>query len=106
MTQWEGLATDHPNLKPWTDISLKWATKYYRRMDDTRAYIIAMCEFLVVWMIRTFAQGKFSSQSLHSVHLDRTGVGQKICHTRKKSYFGHGRSTFCDTRQYIIIHSV
>jgi hypothetical protein len=47
MTQWEQLGKDHRNLKPWTDIGLKWATKYYKRMDDTDAYIIAMCKFLL-----------------------------------------------------------
>jgi hypothetical protein len=44
MTQWENLGEAHANLKPWTDIGLHWARKYYTRMDNTRAYIIAMCE--------------------------------------------------------------
>lgn len=44
MTQWERLGKEYRTLKPWTDIGLKWARKYYSRMDDTRAYIIAMCE--------------------------------------------------------------
>jgi len=45
MTQWEKLGDEHLNLKAWTDIGLKWATKYYKRMDDTDAYVISMCEF-------------------------------------------------------------
>ena len=44
MTKWEQLGDDHMNLKPWIDIGLKWAKKYYTKMDDTRAYVIAMCE--------------------------------------------------------------
>jgi len=44
MSNWEDLGNKFNNLKPWTDIGLKWARKYYNRMDDTRAYIIAMCE--------------------------------------------------------------
>lgn len=46
MTQWERLRTKYPELAPWVDIGLKWAKKYYDRMDDTDAYVIAMCEFL------------------------------------------------------------
>lgn len=46
MTQWERLGELHANLKPWTDIGLKWANKYYRRMDNTNVFIIATCKFL------------------------------------------------------------
>ena len=46
MTTWERLGEHHANLKPWTDVGLKWARKYYNHMDDTRAYIVAICEFL------------------------------------------------------------
>jgi len=46
MTRWEKLGDQYATLKPWTDIGLKWANKYYRRMDNTRAYVIAMCEFV------------------------------------------------------------
>jgi len=47
MTSWESLGKTYKNLTPWTDIGLTWAHKYYNRMDDTRAYIIAICEFLL-----------------------------------------------------------
>ena len=46
MTRWEKLRTKFPELKPWVDIGLEWATKYYTRMDDTDAYVVAMCELL------------------------------------------------------------
>ncbi|KAF8834807.1 hypothetical protein BDN67DRAFT_914167, partial [Paxillus ammoniavirescens] len=42
MSAWEMLGATHPRVKPWTDVGLEWATKYYQRMDNTRAYIIAM----------------------------------------------------------------
>jgi len=45
MSQWEKLSEEHFNPKAWTDIRLKWATKYYKQMDDTNAYVISMCEF-------------------------------------------------------------
>lgn len=44
MSKWEKLGENFNNLKPLTDIGLKWAKKYYNRMDDTWAYIIAMCK--------------------------------------------------------------
>ena len=42
MTQWERLGEEHPELRYWTRIGLRWARKYYTRMDDTDAYVIAM----------------------------------------------------------------
>ena len=46
MTRWEQLHARHPQLKPWINVGLKWAEKYYTRMDDTDAYVVAMCELL------------------------------------------------------------
>lgn len=43
MTGWEELRDDQPRLKPWIKVSLDWAGKYYNRMDETTAYVIAMC---------------------------------------------------------------
>ena len=45
LTKWDKLVIAKPWLKPWIDVGLGWATKYYRRMDSTDAYIIAMCKF-------------------------------------------------------------
>ena len=42
MTKWEALCEQFPKLRFWIDIGLKWATKYYKRMDDTDAYIVTM----------------------------------------------------------------
>ena len=46
MTKWERLGEEHQELQYWTQISLAWAQKYYKRMDNTDAYVITMCEFL------------------------------------------------------------
>jgi len=42
MTTWEILGKNHPELARFTDIGLKWAVKYYERMDLLKAYIVAM----------------------------------------------------------------
>jgi hypothetical protein len=42
MTKWERLGEEHPELRYWTRIGLHWAQKYYKRMDNTDAYVIAM----------------------------------------------------------------
>ncbi len=42
MTSWERLGDKHTQLKRWVDIGLKWASTYYSRMDNTRAYVVAM----------------------------------------------------------------
>lgn len=44
MTEWEKLAEEYSILKPWIEIGLRWATKYYIRMDETEAYVVAMCK--------------------------------------------------------------
>ena len=44
MTEWEKIGEQHEELKPWTDISLHWATKYYIQMDDIDAYVVTMCK--------------------------------------------------------------
>jgi len=46
MTEWEILSKKYVILKPWTDIGVCWATKYYIRMDDTEAYILTMCKLV------------------------------------------------------------
>ena len=46
MMEWKTLGSDYKTLELWTEISLKWAKKYYIRMDETDAYIVTMCKFL------------------------------------------------------------
>ena len=47
MTQWEELGQNFPKLRPWINIGLKWARRYYNLMDDTDAYIVTMSEFFI-----------------------------------------------------------
>lgn len=46
MTSWEKLAKkpENQHLAPAINVGLKFAYKYYNKMDDTSAYIVAMCE--------------------------------------------------------------
>ena len=44
MTNWESLGEKFDELRPWTDVGLKWAKKYYIRMDDTDTYVVTMCK--------------------------------------------------------------
>jgi urease accessory protein UreE len=46
MTAWEELGNKHPPLQRWTKIGIHWATKYYKKMDQTRAYVVSMCKFI------------------------------------------------------------
>jgi hypothetical protein len=43
MTKWEMLANQN-KLKPIVQPGLDWAYKYYTRMDETKAYVVAMCK--------------------------------------------------------------
>jgi hypothetical protein len=44
MTRLEKLAVLQPHLAPAINVGLKFAYKYYRKMDNTDAFVIAMCE--------------------------------------------------------------
>lgn len=44
MTRWEKLAKEHPTLEQTVRAGLDWAYKYYKRMDGTKAYVVAMCQ--------------------------------------------------------------
>jgi hypothetical protein len=48
---WEKVRDDpnHPHLRPFTEVGLDWAGKYYERMGDSKAYVIAMGMF-VPWV--------------------------------------------------------
>ena len=63
------LGDEHLNLKAWTDISLKWATKYYKQMDDTDAYVISMCEFLCHNRFHFFLNLGRSHQPLYTLFM-------------------------------------
>ena len=47
MTQWEKLHTIYLKLKPWVNIGLEWAKKYYNCMNNTDMYVVVMCELLL-----------------------------------------------------------
>jgi len=44
MMELEALGKRYEVLKPWMDIGVHWATKYYIRMDKMNAYVVAMCK--------------------------------------------------------------
>lgn len=45
MTKWESLAEKFENLGHFIEVGLVKAREYYAKMDHTRAYVIALCEF-------------------------------------------------------------
>jgi hypothetical protein len=51
MTSWESLATKNPHLSDALKLGLSFVTKYYGKMDATKAYIMAMCECSLVLVI-------------------------------------------------------
>jgi hypothetical protein len=42
MTKWELLAEKHPSLQPFIEAGLSKAREYYKKMDLTRAYVVAL----------------------------------------------------------------
>jgi hypothetical protein len=45
MTGWEQVQQKHPRLWKWVSVGVRCAVKYYKKMDDTHAYVIAMGGF-------------------------------------------------------------
>jgi len=41
---WTKLSETQLRLKPFVDVALTWAEKYYAKTHRTKAYIIAMCK--------------------------------------------------------------
>jgi hypothetical protein len=42
LARWEQLAEKNPQLRPFIEEGLTWATEYYKKMDRTHSYIISM----------------------------------------------------------------
>ena len=53
MTSWEKLAKKNQHLAPAIKVGLKFAYKYYNKMDDTSAYMVAMCESYLFYLSTT-----------------------------------------------------
>ena len=49
LTKMEKLAEAKPHLNSFITEGLSFAYKYYKRMDNTIAYIIAMCMLFFLW---------------------------------------------------------
>src|SRR5260370_17117962 len=64
MSQWEKLRTKYPALKPWVNVSLKWAERYYTHIDNTNAYVVTMCDLLLSSLsnLNLNSQHKYCSQ--------------------------------------------
>jgi hypothetical protein len=71
MMQWESLGDQHDKLKPWADIGLNMAKKYYRRMDDTNVYVITMCKFVNEHATALTANVNYSSQPYCTLLVDQ-----------------------------------
>ncbi|KAF8219312.1 hypothetical protein L208DRAFT_1341594, partial [Tricholoma matsutake] len=51
MMVWETLTQKNPHLRNPLNVGLSFATKYYGKMDSTKAYVIAMCEWSLTFGI-------------------------------------------------------
>lgn len=50
MTKWETLHNRNPNLAPFIEPGLAKAQQYYSKMDNTKAYVVAMGEFSISYV--------------------------------------------------------
>ena len=49
MSKLEHLGKEYPIIKPWTKLAEQKATKYYRKMDETDAHVMAICTFIYLY---------------------------------------------------------
>ena len=79
MTAWENLRDSNKHMKPFILVGLYWANHYYGRMDNTRAYVIAMCKslFLLALQVRmpTFTHHQWLTHIYNSAGLKSSGRG-------------------------------
>ncbi|KIK27348.1 hypothetical protein PISMIDRAFT_92982, partial [Pisolithus microcarpus 441] len=45
-TTWEKMQQSNPHMALFIDAGLRKANSYYNQMDNTKAYVVLMCEFL------------------------------------------------------------
>jgi hypothetical protein len=65
-------------LRPITDVGIKWATKYYQHMDDSWAYAIAMCKLPQIYISAILKL--FSHQPCDMFLLDQKALGIYLCY--------------------------
>jgi hypothetical protein len=80
MTELEELGEANSVLKPFTDVAMHWATKYYCKMDKPKAYVVAMCKFLKrrITALSSPPTVLFSPQPQRTLHVDRKGMGEAL----------------------------
>jgi hypothetical protein len=75
MTEWEKIRATNSRLKHWIDEGMRWAVKYYIRMDQTKAYVIAMCEYNYCGRLKSILKRFISSQSDYPHVVDQKELG-------------------------------
>ena len=75
MTCLEKLSLQQPTLAPAIKAGLGVAYKYYKKMDDTNAYIVAMCESNIHFSAGRYSRGLYSSPSRHPDGVDPEELG-------------------------------
>lgn len=95
MTKWESLAEKHTNLRPFIEAGLIKAREYYKRMDDTRAYVLALGQSISI-VLCCFADelGSTSSQPNDQDELDKEELGIQICENGGADSQGRGQYLF------------
>ena len=60
LTKWDKFAVEKLQVKHWIEEGLKWAKMYYRMMDSSDAYVVAMCKFIYTSKEYTLTQDIFN----------------------------------------------
>lgn len=60
LTLWEELSNKKKSPRPnriekLVNIGLEWAVKYYKKLDNSQAYTITMCTYLIFFMVTCIA---------------------------------------------------
>jgi hypothetical protein len=99
MAEWEDLEVKYSKLRPWIQVGLAWAKKYYKFMDDTDAYIITMGEsFAIVFYHKLMTDGSSLVVLNPCIRL------RWITEQWEKGYISYSRKTIlkCVSTYYIL----
>jgi hypothetical protein len=70
MSGWEALCDKQPDLRRFIQPGLKFAVKYYRAIDKTSSYAIAMCKSYLRVALTQVSYVVASSEPLYSAVMD------------------------------------
>ena len=91
-----------PGMFPFVEIALKWAVKYYKRMDLSIAFVVAMCEPISLYYKNKLLTKVSNSPAPEGTNeVDQSKLGPGSHRQRRESHSDYGKNSLCQLTLYI-----